>query len=267
MGLLRLFCLAAAVPVLLAATAPAPDRLSLRIEVYGPAGLHVVTNSAEIEESGERYNIKSFLTTRGLASVFVDITNTSEVRGRLTGNSAKPEMFRSHTVRNGVDRRDFVDYRPDGTVNGGGAPPDGGDIVPVSAAQTPGTVDNLTAYFLIERRLGQTGNCNLTVPVYDGRHRYDLVFKDEGEETLAPESGQNYAGKARRCRMHRQEIAGFPTDRGRTEGARDGTIWYGRLVQGDLYMPIRMELDTEIGRVDAFLAELHGRGANLKLIQ
>jgi hypothetical protein len=51
------------------------------------------------------------------------------------------------------------------------------------------------------------------------------------------------------------------------EGAKQGTIWYAKLIPGDLMVPVRMELETQIGGVTAYLAELHGRGVDLKLME
>ena len=50
------------------------------------------------------------------------------------------------------------------------------------------------------------------------------------------------------------------------EGARDGTIWYARLIPGsNMMFPVRMKLSTQIGTVDAYIAELQSSKANLKL--
>ena len=51
------------------------------------------------------------------------------------------------------------------------------------------------------------------------------------------------------------------------EGARQGKMWYLPLLPGDVVVPVRMQLDTQIGTVDAYLAELHGRGVDLKLME
>ena len=55
----------------------------------------------------------------------------------------------------------------------------------------------------LERQLATKGTCAMTVPVFDGRHRYDLVFSDGGQQTLAPEGGQNFSGTATACNMTR----------------------------------------------------------------
>ena len=58
-----------AVPVLVAGASKAPagaaDRIEARIEIFGFAGFHVLTNSTTVEEAGDRYSIAMDLDTRG----------------------------------------------------------------------------------------------------------------------------------------------------------------------------------------------------------
>ena len=124
-------------------------------------------------------------------------------------------------------------------------------------------VDPLTAYFLVERRLGQGGNCTVTVPVFDGHHRYDLKFTDLGEQKLSAAKEQHYSGDAKACKMTRENLAGT-TDKDKVEMPQRGTMWYARLMPGGLMLPVKVELVTEAGSVTGHLAELHGRGADVK---
>ncbi|TMK09894.1 MAG: DUF3108 domain-containing protein, partial [Alphaproteobacteria bacterium] len=124
-------------------------------------------------------------------------------------------------------------------------------------------VDPLTAYFLVERRLGQGGNCTVTVPVFDGHHRYDLKFTDLGEQKLSAAKEQHYSGDAKACKMTRENVAGT-TDRDKVEMPQRGTMWYARLMPGNLMLPVKVEFVTEAGSVTGHLAELHGRGADVK---
>src|SRR5439155_10401221 len=87
-GLLPLALGAASQPTDPPVKAVKPDRIALRIEVFGPAGLHVVTNKTDVEETGDRYTIKAELATRGLAGFFVNMKSHAEVRGRLNGDAA-----------------------------------------------------------------------------------------------------------------------------------------------------------------------------------
>ena len=247
---------------LMAPPAAAADRISMRVEVYGPLGIHVLTLRTFVDEAGDRYAINLHYWTTGIAGLVVDQTTQASASGLLTPASAEPVSFRSDTRRNGVERHDHVDFHPDGSVDGSSTPAASGAVPPAAAR---GTVDNLTAYFRLERQIAAKGTCALTVPVFDGRYRYDLVFTDGGKRALPEEGGQHLAGTAIVCRMARQ-IRGGP-EAEQSEGAREGTLWYAPLLPGDVVVPVRMQLDTQIGIVDAYLAELHGRGIDLQLMK
>jgi hypothetical protein len=262
-------CARLAGAVLLCIVAPvatgalAADRVAMRFEVYGLMGLRVLTLHSQLEQNGGRYIVTAEYATSGVAGLVVEQATRAVARGRLTQGSAQPESFRNQTRRNGVDLHSWVDYRPDGGVNGGTAP---ALANPIPADSTGGTVDNLTAYLRLERQLAATRSCALNVRVFDGRHRYDLVFSGGQQQVLAPEGEQRFAGTVIACRMERHNRAGDASEQ--TEGVRQGTLWYAELVPGgDVLIPVRMRLRSQIGTVDGYLAELHGRGVDLRLIE
>jgi uncharacterized protein DUF3108 len=248
---------------LLAAPALAADAIALRFEVYGLAGLHVLSLKSNIDDDGGRYTLNVDYATTGVAGLFVDVKTHAQVRGRLNQTAVQPEAFQKDTRHNGEERHNKVDYLPDGNVVGASTP---ALPQPIPASAGRGTVDNLTAYFLLERQLARTGSCALSVAVFDGRYRYDLFFSDAGTKTLPYGGGQRFEGATKACRMQRRNIS-TGSDPEQDEGARQGTIWYAKLIPGDLMVPVRMELETQIGGVTAYLAELHGRGVDLKLME
>ena len=171
-----------AVPVVFAGASKAlageADRIEARIEIFGFAGIHVLTNRTTVEEAGDRYSIAMDLDTRGLARVFVDLTSHSEVHGRLARDTARPDAYRAEVRRNGIDRSYGVDYRSDSAAINASMPLSPGRSFSVPTELIRGTVDQLTAYFLLEHQLAQRGTCALVVPVFDGSalqcslHRY-----------------------------------------------------------------------------------------------
>jgi hypothetical protein len=246
-------------------TAPAgePDRVEARFEIYGFAGFHVLTNRTKVEQSGDQYTVTMDLDTRGLASVFVDLTSHSRVSGRLAKASVHPEAYHSDVRRNGVERHYEVDYRGDGTVIDATVPPPGGRPFSVSSDQLHGTVDQLTAYFLVEHQLAHRGTCTMVVPVFDGSGLYNLHFTDAGSETLSADGRQTFGGPSEVCQVVREDIVVNPN---RNEDTyQRGKIWYAHVMSGDRMMPVRMEFDTAFGIVHGYLAELHGRGTDLHL--
>jgi hypothetical protein len=196
--------------------------------------------------------------------VFVDLTSHSEVHGRLTRDASHPDAYRADVRRNGADRHYGLDYRGDGAVNEASAPPSPERPLLVAAEQIRGTVDQLTAYFILERQLAHRGTCALVVPVFDGSGLYNLRFTDVRRETLSADAYQNFAGPSQICEVVREDHVVNP-DRNE-DTYRRGKIWYARVMAGDRMVPVRMEFETAFGVVKGYLAELRGRGVDLHLM-
>src|SRR5260370_11842860 len=144
----------------------ADQRITTRFEIFGFARIGLLTLRNRIEESGERYTITTDYATKGIASVFVDLTTHAEVRGRLIPGSAQPEWFRNDSRRNGAERHSRVDYRPDGAVGAASPTPSSAPLPPTAP---PATLANLTAYLRLERQLARTGSCALSARVLPRR--------------------------------------------------------------------------------------------------
>jgi len=243
------------------APAPAGERLSARVELYGPLGIHILTLRTTLEQTEERYSAVVDFATIGLAGILFEQKTRAVASGRLGRATAYPETFSTDPVRNRINRRSRVHYRPDGTLEGSSAPP---TRIVVPPELMRGTVDNVTAYLRLERQLAETGKCAMTVPVFDGRHRYDLVFADAGKQQLSPEGSQKFSGSTIVCRMTRHNRVVEPSEQ--DEGAGQGMFWYASLIPGEVPLPVRMRLQTQLGTVDGYLAELSGPGVNLKLL-
>ena len=246
-------------------TAAEADRVAARFEIFGFAGLHVLTDRTTVEERVDGYAIATDLDTRGLASVFVDLKSHSEVHGRLIRDETHPIEYRADMRRNSTDRHYGLDYRGDGAVMDVSAPASPERLLLVAEKQIRGTVDQLTAYFIVERQLAQRGTCALVIPVFDGSGLYNLRFSDVKRETLSADRYQNFAGPTQVCEVLREDLQANP-DRNE-DTYRRGKIWYARVIAGDRMIPVRMEFDTAFGGVKGYLAELHGRGVDLHLVR
>lgn len=246
------------------ARASAADWVDARYEIFGFAGLHVLTDRTAVEEAADRYAIVTDLQSRGVARLFVDLTSHSEVHGRIANGAPHPADYRAEIRRNGADRHYGLDYRGDGAVVDVSGPPPSGRPLLVAEPQIRDTVDQLTAFLMVERQLAQRGACALTVRVFDGSGLYDLRFTDVKRETLSADGYQNFAGPTQVCGVKRENLVVGPDHDDETY--QRGRIWYARLISGDRLVPVRLEFDTTYGVVKAYLTELHGHGINLHLI-
>lgn len=240
------------------------EKMDARYEIYGFAGMHVLTDRTSTEETPQGYALATNLSTRGFASVFVDMQSHSEVVGSFAGHTPRPMAYRAEIWRNGTDRSFALKYLDDGDVV---------DNVRLASTaksyldgvQLRGTVDQLTAYYLVERQLAQNGSCRMVIPVFDGNELYRLRFSDVRDETLVADGHQDFAGPAHLCEVARDMIVANPD---RQEGTYDrGRLWYARPAPGSRVVPVRMEFDTPFGDVRGYLAELGGGGLHLEFLK
>jgi len=244
------------------AGAAQPDRIFLRFEVFGGPGPHFMTLTATVDQWSEGYSIAAVAETRGLADLFLGLHSKLDVRGRVAAGAFLPQAMRAETPRRGLDLYTRIDYGADGVVTAEVTPPPAPPIAAATPAQMRGTIDQLTAYLVLARHLARRGSCALTLAVLDGRRHYDLSFTDAPPAAL-PGTGD----AAQVCRMSRYRIAGFPAEHSGNETADQGILWFARPLPGDLMVPVRFEFASELGRFTAELAELRGRGADLRFAE
>jgi hypothetical protein len=246
------------------AQADQPKTVELRTEIFGLGGLHVATNRTRMIETGTgRYAITAEVKSLGIASVIVDIATHSEVSGGLISDELRPEVYRGEVHRNGIDIYNWVNYAPDGSAMGASSLSERTPR-PVPPGPVAGTIDQLTAFYQMERIFAHKGSCALQVTVFDGLRLYKLHFSDAGSTVLKPSDGNGFAGQAQICRFEREAIAGFSDIDGRSEGIFEGKLWCARLLGNDMAVPVRMEFGTEFGSVTGELAELHAPAADLR---
>lgn len=242
---------------LLAAPAQAADRTDLRYELFGFAGLHLVTTQTSVVVAPTGYAIAVDINTRGIVNVFVDLHSHSEAVGSLPDQIPRPQAYDAEVWRNGTERDYGVKYRADGSVVATKAPPRK-HSVKIDPAQLLGAIDQLTAYFLVERQLTRTGSCGASVPVYDGNELYRMRFTDIKGETLTPNGHQNFTGATRLCELTRDVIVANPD---KEESTYDrAQLWYAPLLPGGRMIPVRMEYETPVGDVTGYLAEFNDSG-------
>jgi Protein of unknown function (DUF3108) len=239
------------------------ERIELRTEIFGLGGIHVATNRTRIETSTERYTITADVQSLGIARVIADVTTHSGVSGVLRADELHPEAYRGEIHRNGTDIYNWVVYAADGSATGASSL-SAHSPRPVPPGPIAGTIDQLTAFYQMERMFAHRGSCALRVTVFDGLRLYKLHFSDAGSTVLKPSGGAAFAGPAQVCRFEREAIAGFSDIDGRSEGIFEGKLWCARLLGNEMAVPVRMEFGTEFGSVTGELAELHAPATDLR---
>ena len=126
--------------------------------------------------------------------------------------------------------------------------------IPVTKEQLRGVLDPMTGAFLRRRRNLSEGDlmvCNETIPVFDGKLRFNLVLEPKQQTRLEHKTPDNYSGLAAVCGVKFIPISGFrPDDRGvkyMTSHSDAIEVWIVPLPSTDFYLPYRISLPTAFG--------------------
>ncbi|MGP9821392.1 DUF3108 domain-containing protein [Salinarimonas sp. NSM] len=228
-----------------------------------PIGEADVTSSSD----GRRYEISVQARLVGLAGLITDGRGAATATGRVDGERVTPASFAvnsassraSRTVRMGLSGGAVaaVEILP--------PLPEHPDRVPVRAAHRRGVVDPVSAFLFPARgRLAATdpGQCERTIPVFDGASRFDIVLSYGGTRDL---DKPGYSGPVLICKARFRAVSGHRDGKEAVrfmEDNRDMAVWLAPVEAGGVLLPMRIEVRTQIGMsiIEASRVSIDGGG-------
>ena len=229
-------------------------------------GLHVLTSVLEISLEDERYDARLDAELVGAPGWFVEWWAVVESDGQIDGDQLDPELYFSERTRRGETQKTVLDFAIDGEIDVTFEPERNDSNGLVAPELLMDTLDPLSGLISVINTVTDGGTCEATVPVFDGRRRYDVVFSDLGLDDLRPTSRSGFSGEARRCRMHLEPVAGafkddddddddFWSRKPESERRRQLDIWLAEPIDGGPTLPVRMVGRSSIGAVVIHLRE------------
>ena len=190
--------------------APVKPAVVLDYKIY-IGGLEALSSTVSIGEDATHYDVAIKAVTAGAIGRMMPWKIDIDSRGNVAGDVLQPVEHAQKNNFQGKERS--VTLRYDG--HGGfidrkvlpDAQEDQRDEVP--ADQTRDTLDIVSGVFAGLRAVDRTGSCNSRVPVFDGRRRFDLVYSDDGHETLEASGVAMYSGDALKCAVKVEPMAGY----------------------------------------------------------
>lgn len=74
------------------------------------------------------------------------------------------------------------------------------------------TTDLQTVFVELARQYNRLKFCDSRMEVFDGKRRFDVIFKDEGKEELIANEYSNFAGSATKCSMYIDKLGAKDDD-------------------------------------------------------
>jgi uncharacterized protein DUF3108 len=139
--------------------------------------------------------------------------------------------------------------------------------IPVTKEQLEGVLDPMSGAFLSAHSENPNGDlkvCNQTLPVFDGKQRFDLVLRPKRAVSVQTATPTGYSGPAVICGVKFIPIAGYQPD---NPGIRlmsqtdEIEVWLVPVRGTYMYVPYRIVLPTPVGYGSAVVTSIQVGGA------
>lgn len=246
--------------VLLLAAAGSPDavwaqgKLDARYTA-SLAGIPIGSGTWVIDIGDNRYSAAASGFTTGLMRVFTSGRGTSAAKGTINGTGKLLSSVYAATI---TTRKNSDEVRlsiANGNVKAFKVEPPidhDPERLPVTEAHRHGVTDPMTAMLLRSPGNGDPLKpevCDRTLPIFDGRLRYDLKLAYKRMDSVKAEKG--YAGPVVVCSVHFTPIAGFIPSRSAIRyisRLREMEIWFAPMAGTRVLVPFRAQGPTPIGK-------------------
>ncbi len=212
------------------------------------AGLQVFALNANATIAADRYRIHTSYHTKGLLSAFVSGELHTLALGNWRAGRAVPQHYQAWGTWRGDVRETMIDYSAGKPTIRNLVPPIAGEREPVPEAEQANTIDTLSGFAALTKQVNDTGRCDVTARMFDGRRLSVTTVVTAGEEVLPVDSRSPFAGRALRCDLTSTQTGGFTFDKPRDPAATQntGTIWFARPTKTALMAPIRMSFHLQL---------------------
>lgn len=261
---------------LILAAAPARAEAPARIPDLKPVmttynvyvgGIRFVTANILFQESRKKYRTFVQGSTYGLWYRLAPWHTTLEAEGSIKRDHFVPSAFHTRDLWGKKPHATDMRFTGNGNIKTEFQPPRNDDgQQAVSDDLKRGALDPVTALLQMLAHVATEEDCDIKVPVYDGKRRFDLDGIDKGVEQIDEEDYGVYKGPARVCDVNFTMIAGdwqdhkknlfWKNDKG--ENIREPFhISLASPAPGVPELPVRLESGSPWGDIVIHLAEWH----------
>lgn len=247
-------------------TKQAEDSMSLGYNVYA-GGFRALHASLALDLAQKEYKVGLDAKTEGFIGKLFPWAGKYETSGVKKQDALTPAEYAATSTWKDEEKQTRLEFK-DGLLTTRYETETGhaDSKKDIEAALAKDAVDMLTGAVTLLQNTNGMESCKGTVPVYDGKRRYNLHFKDAGQGKIYESRYSLFHGDALKCIVEVEPVAGFSKrDQKRgwlavqnhtKERKKMPTIWLSRLTEDGPVVPVRMEISSSYGAVIAHLASI-----------
>ena len=150
------------------------------------------------------YGVYSHIRTNGLFDTLYPFSAQYSGSGKIVADRAITETYHYQTQSRFTKRTKQLLYNDKGLPIKRISSKNGREKIRDVEARDDidGTTDLQTAVALLIRQYFKQQNCNFRQRVFDGKRRFDVIFKDLGTDELPPHEKSPYSGIMQKCSMY-----------------------------------------------------------------
>jgi hypothetical protein len=207
-----------------------------------------------LDLGGDQYTATGSGHASGVLRVLASGEGRFTTHGLVKDGALAPTEF-SATTKSADDNADIKMVLDGGNVTelSVTTPPASDDRVPLTDAHRQGVTDPLSAFLIV---VGGSGDvlasdaCARTLPIFDGRRRFDLALSFKRKDKVATDKG--YTGAVVVCAVKFKAIAGYrassPLVKYLSDG-RDIELWLAPITGTRLLGPFRLSVASMLGNL------------------
>lgn len=237
-------------------TSFAAEKLDLVHSVY-LGGLYLGRVTTQIDQTELTYKITSRAETSDTLSWLISWVADGRSYGSIQNKTFSPEQHIHESAWKKKKRGAVINYSSAGLVSYeqfGKKANDPNKYTPISASSLHKSFDPMSMILQAAAKLSEGHACQGEYPVFDGRRRYDVLLSNGNERIFAPSAYSVFSGKAKGCKIDVVKKGGFKHDSGyELNEGEDLVLWVASPVPGGRIVPVRMEVDTDLGAMELHL--------------
>jgi hypothetical protein len=228
------------------------------------AGFNLGNFTVTAKFRGDDYDLRGVGNFSILQGIIYDWKGTTLGKGKMTNEGPEPAMYALSYQGGGQGEQLRMNFAAGGVTDVAIVPRHRASprTIPVTKEQLEGVLDPMSGAFLSARSDNPNGDlsvCEHTLPVFDGRQRYDLVITPKRIVTVKRTTPTGYGGPAVICAVKFIPIAGYQPDNPGIRLMQQSNqieVWLIPVRGTNMYVPYRIVLPTPVGYGSALVTSI-----------